>query len=116
MKILIIEDEFIVAAYLRKFLVKHGHEVIGITDDYKSSVEALELEPDLCLVDIRLSRGDSGIDVAKVILEKEIPFAFVSANNEKDTLTQARMTNPISFIPKPVREKEILDLIESIQN
>ncbi|MEZ4936717.1 MAG: response regulator [Crocinitomicaceae bacterium] len=114
MKILIVEDEFIVAAYMKKFLHRNGHEVVAITDDFNSSMDALNLAPELCLVDIRLSKGDSGIEIAHNLRQKNIPFAFVSANNEKDTLLKAKETNPVAFISKPVNESEILELIHEL--
>lgn len=114
MKILIIEDEFIVAAYMKSFLKKNGHEVVAIADDMQSSLGALELEPDLCLVDIRLSNGDSGLEVAEHLLDKKIPFAFVSANNEKDILHKASKLNPTGFFPKPINEIEILNFIDNL--
>jgi len=112
-KILIVEDEFIVANDLRIMLEKAGYKVCGIAP---SVVKALELiatkEPDWILLDIFLQGDKTGIDLAGELTEKGIPFIYISANTNQGILEAAKATLPYGFLVKPFREKDLMVMLD----
>jgi len=112
-KILIVEDEFIVANDLRIMLEKAGYKVCGIAP---SVVKALELiatkAPDWILLDIFLQGDKTGIDLAGQLTEMEIPFIYISANTNQGILEAAKATLPYGFLVKPFREKDLMVMLD----
>jgi len=81
MKILIVEDEAITALSMEATLQDHGHEVVAIADDESSAIRAAaEHTPELALVDMRLSRGDCGLSVARHLRERGVVVVFATGN------------------------------------
>ncbi|KLT64323.1 sigma 54-interacting response regulator [Pedobacter sp. BMA] len=115
-KILIVEDEFIVANDLRIMLEKAGYKVCGIAP---SVVKALELigtkEPDWILLDIFLQGDKTGIDLAGQLTEMGIPFIYISANTNQGILEAAKATLPYGFLVKPFREKDLMVMLDIAQ-
>ncbi|RYY56384.1 MAG: response regulator [Chitinophagaceae bacterium] len=108
-KLLIVEDQFIEADYLRQMLLKAGYEVTGIARSVPQAMEMLSLQkPDLVLVDIFLRGPQTGIDLAGKLMEENIPFVYLSANSNEEVLNAAKATQPYGFIVKPFREKDLL--------
>jgi transcriptional regulator with GAF, ATPase, and Fis domain len=108
-KILIVEDEFVVANDLRLILQKSGYEVCGIADSYDEAMEIVEqYNPGLVLLDIYLKGGKTGIDLAKLLAEKNIAFVYLSANSNQKVMEAAKATQPYGFLVKPFREKDVL--------
>jgi len=112
-KILIVEDEFIVAMDLRIMLVKAGYNVCGIA----SSVDAAKLliaskKPDCVLLDIILKGEETGIDLAWYLREKKIPFLYISANTNESILAAVKETQPYGFMVKPFRERDLLVMLD----
>jgi len=108
-KVLIVEDEFIVAHNLQKTLEKAGFYVIGIADSVKKSMTILEVSrPDFVLLDIYLKGKLTGIDLAKHLLQLQIPFIYISANSNEKVMEAAKQTDPYGFIVKPYRDKDVL--------
>lgn len=115
-KILIVEDQFVEADYLRLILVKAGYDVIGIA---RSVVKAQEImkqtTPDLVLLDIFLKGKLTGIDLALQLKNDNIAFIYLSANSNEEVLTAAKATQPSGFLVKPFREKDLLVTLEIAQ-
>lgn len=85
MRVLIIEDEALVAMEIEGMLALAGHEVIGHADDLASAIAAADAErPDLALVDIQLAQGASGLEVAAALRERGIPVMFATGNCPRD--------------------------------
>jgi transcriptional regulator with GAF, ATPase, and Fis domain len=109
LKVLIVEDQFLEARSLSIMLKNAGHETEGIA---KSVDQALELitgrTPDIVLVDIFLQGDRNGIDLARILDRRNIPFIYLSANSNTSVLEQAIGTRPYGFLVKPFREREIL--------
>lgn len=118
MKIAIIEDEFLVANHLKTILVQYGFKVLGVADDYASALKLTTLNPAIFLVDIRLLNDESGIDVGKMLNEKNIPFIYLTANNELTTIKEAVKTHPQAYLTKPFSERDVIAALElfSIKN
>lgn len=112
MKVIIVEDDFIVADHFKMMLEKHGIQVLDTVNSVKTAIESISLGADLYFVDIRLKGEETGIDFAKILNQKNIDFVFVSANNEVETLKKAASTEPLAYITKPYRESDIIVLLE----
>ena len=112
-KILIVEDELVVARDLRRMLNHIGHRVTGIASSAEKAMALItEERPTLVLLDIFLKGKDTGIDLAFVLKRDNIPFIYVSANSSQQVLEAAKRTSPYGFIVKPFREKDLLVTID----
>jgi len=108
-KILIVEDEFIVADDVQLTLERGGYEVCGIATSVLEAREMVEKKkPSLVLLDIYLKGQLSGIELAKELKEKTIAFVYLSANSNQKILEAAKATEPYGFLVKPFREKDLL--------
>lgn len=112
-KILIVEDEFIVANDLKMMLVKSGYEVCGIA----ASVEEARIlidskKPNWVLLDIILKGDLTGIDLAWELEKKNIPFLFISANTNHSILNAVKETKPYGFLVKPFRERDLFVMLD----
>lgn len=108
-KILIVEDEFIVANDLRLLLERAGYKVCSIADSVSEARSIIDREsPDLVLLDIQLKGMLTGIDLAKELKESQIAFVYLSANSNQRILEAAKATEPYGFLVKPFREKDVL--------
>jgi len=108
-RIIICEDERIVALDLRAFLQRNGYEVPSLfasAEDLLESVEALE--PDLVLMDIHLQGAMDGIEAAAILLERwAIPVILLTAYADGPTIERAKLTHPYAYILKPYDEREL---------
>ncbi|MET4083104.1 DNA-binding NtrC family response regulator [Pedobacter sp. UYP30] len=112
-KILIVEDEFIVADDLQLTLQQAGYQVCGIASSFKEAKLLIEsTKPSLVLLDIQLMGEKNGIDLAQELKVKNIPFVFLSANSNQTILEKAKLTEPFGFLVKPFREKDLLVALE----
>jgi PAS domain S-box-containing protein len=113
-KILIVEDDRIVARDIQQQLARIGHVVVGITargEDVATLV--LENRPDLVLMDIRLEGKLDGIDVAHQIHERlGIPVIFLTAYADEETVRRARVTEPFGYLLKPFEDSQLRTTIE----
>jgi signal transduction histidine kinase len=114
-KILIVEDEPIIALDIKQRLTLMGYEVIAIADSAKTALQAVERYPlNLVLMDIRLRGTISGIEVASQIWsEFNIPVIFVTAHADQATLSQAKATQPFGYIVKPFENEDLVTAIET---
>lgn len=113
-RILIIEDEAIVARDVRSALEAHGHEVVGIARTKSDAIEqSAEKLPDLVLADIRLQEDYDGTEAAVEIRRRfRLPIIYLTAHSDEKTLERARHAEPFGYILKPFDERELLSLIE----
>lgn len=108
-KILIVEDEFVVANDLRLMLQGPDYHITGISDSVEDATAKIALEkPDIVLLDIHLQGNLSGIDLAGRLNEWQIAFIYLSANSNQSTLEKAKATEPYGFLVKPVRQKDLV--------
>ncbi len=113
-RLLIIEDEIIVARDLQSIVEKAGYEVCGLATAAEEALNmAAKLKPDLALVDIIIKGSADGIEIAqKIWQEMEIPVIYVTAYADEETLHRARETAPFGYILKPFDERELRINIE----
>jgi two-component system, sensor histidine kinase len=117
-KILIVEDERIVAHSLRESLQTDGYSVIGIADSALSATRSLQqIQPDLVLLDITLKGETDGITLGQEIQQNfEIPIVYLTAYADTATLARAKTTHPYGYLLKPYRLPEIKIAIEIALN
>lgn len=112
-KVLIVEDQFVEADYLRLMLVQAGYQVTGIARSVPIAQEIIERDkPDFVLVDIFLKGKLTGIDLARQLMEENIAFVYLSAISNEEILAEAKATQPYGFLVKPFREKDLLVTLE----
>jgi DNA-binding NtrC family response regulator len=112
-KILIVEDEFIVANALRLLLEKAGYAVCEFASSYEEAMEIIVLQkPGMVLLDIQLDGKLTGIDLANQLRTLDIAFIYLSANSNKDVFELAKATHPYGFLVKPFREKDVLAALD----
>lgn len=104
MRILILEDDPFIALDLQSILEADGHEVIGVFDSVDDAYEHIEDNFDYALLDVDVVGGKS-FGVASALIERRIPFAFVSASSPGELPHALRQA---AFIPKPFEERTIL--------
>ena len=91
-KILIVEDQFIEANNIRLMLKEAGYAVLPLAASVSQALEILRQESaDLVLLDILLEGEQSGIDLAGILKGRGLPFVYLSANSDKNTLDKAKI-------------------------
>lgn len=113
LKIYIVEDEPLIAATIETILLKMGHSICGEADsvaDVKTDLN--KIKPDLVLVDINLEGGEDGIDLAKHLDSRKIPYLFLTSQTDPETITRVKTTTPLGYIIKPFTEASLQSNIE----
>lgn len=102
-RILIVEDDMIIAANLSLQLTKLGYEVTGIESRGEEALHHAKVNiPDIILMDINLKGHWDGIETVQRIQEvRDIPIVYLTANNDDATFLRAKRTHPYAFISKP---------------
>ncbi|MCZ6671301.1 MAG: response regulator [Verrucomicrobia bacterium] len=108
-KILVVEDENILALDIQGYLQSFGYHVVALADKAEEAVKlATKHKPDLVLMDIRLKGRMDGIDAGKQIWETlYIPVIYLTAYADKATLERAEKSRPYGYILKPFNSKDI---------
>lgn len=114
-RILIVEDEVLVAESVSQLLDHAGHEVVGIASDEASALkEAARGKPDLVLMDIRLAGGGDGVETARRIqAERRVPVVFMSAYYDPKTRARAATVQPAGFVVKPFSPEQLLRAVSA---
>ena len=113
-KILIVEDESIVALDLENRLRNFGYSVPGVAASGEEAIQkAAETRPDMVLMDIRLKGDMDGIKAAQEIRARfDVPVVYLTALADDDALRQAKITEPFGYILKPFEDGELRKTIE----
>lgn len=113
-RILVVEDEALVAMDLRESLEKMGYDVPHVVHSADRALEVATAHPiDLALVDIRMPGSMDGIDVAGTLADRhDIPVVFVTAYSDDGTLSRAKEAGPYGYLVKPVDERRLRTTIE----
>jgi DNA-binding LytR/AlgR family response regulator len=116
-RILIVEDDMIIAANISLQLSNLGYEITGIETKAEEAIHhALETKPDLILMDIQLKGKSNGIDAARVIHQTlDIPIIYLTANEDDTTFLKAKETHPFAFISKPFSKQNLLRTIALVE-
>lgn len=113
-RILIVEDEPLIAEDIHDLLEEMQFKPVGIAYDSETAIDMLtNRQPDLALLDINIEGSKNGIEIAQIIRESyKIPFVFLTSFSDKETLAKAKMTLPYGYIVKPFNENDLKSSIE----
>ena len=113
-RVLIVEDEVLIAKDIAIILEGIDYAVSGIAYDGTSALEQIRTNtPDLALLDIQLGSEPDGIQIAQIIQKEfDIPFIFLTSYATEMILEKAKRTNPMGYIVKPFTEKDLFSTIK----
>lgn len=115
LKVLIIEDDLVIAHDIQEKLVMAGHEVIAIARNHQQALTVIENQvPDIALVDVHLEDSShDGISTIKELLTYHaMPVIYLTGHSEPDTIQRAKETRPAAFLLKPFRAHELAIQLE----
>lgn len=114
LKVLIVEDEPVIAENIAMYLNNHDFEVSGIAYDSAEAIDQLKTNtPDAVILDINLDSEQDGIDIAAFINDSfRIPYLFLTSYSDKTTLERAKAVKPGGYIVKPFNEKTLQASLE----
>lgn len=117
-KILIVDDDVLIAEFLSDELKELGYTNIMLAHSRKQAIKLMnEYKPHLVLLDIRMQSEKEGIYIAEEINEKfKIPFIYITAHSDKEIVKQALHTNPTGYITKPIKAIDIYAAIHLVQS
>ena len=113
-RILIVEDDFLVAVDVETALLDAGFHVVGVAESAERAVELAALQkPTLILMDIRLAGGSDGIDAAiRIYREQGIRCVFASAHTDTITRSRAEAARPLGWLQKPYTMGGLIDAVK----
>ena len=113
-RVLLVEDESIVATDITQILTALGHHVVGRASTGHQAVKNADtLRPDLILMDIRLRGGIDGITAAELIRRQQsVAIVYLSAFSDAETVARAILTQPMAYLIKPFRDVDVKVAIE----
>ncbi|MBF0236639.1 MAG: response regulator [SAR324 cluster bacterium] len=112
-RILIVEDEFVVAKELQMILTMSGYSADTAASGEKAIQAIGRNRPDLVLMDIMIQGELDGIDLAHYLnTHYQIPVIYLTAYTDKKTLERAKLTEPYGYLVKPFKEKDVYTMIE----
>jgi DNA-binding LytR/AlgR family response regulator len=113
-KILIIEDEMVIAANISLQLTSLGYEVTGIIPRGEEALIHIKVnKPDIVVLDINLKGEIDGIETAQLMQkDQNIPIIYLTANADDNNFNRAKATNPYAFISKPFKKLDLQRAIE----
>lgn len=114
-RILIVEDDAIIALQIRKYLEKSNYHICDTVASGEKAITVAEDQlPDMVLMDINLKGKMDGIEAAGIIRSRfNLPVIFMTAYHDDEHLERAKKTIPFGFVLKPVREKELKIALET---
>jgi CheY-like chemotaxis protein len=115
-RVLVVEDEYIIAMDIRSILEKLGFEVPAVAVTGEESIDrASQLDPDLILMDVKLKGSMDGISAALLIQkQRSIPVVFVTAYGDEKTIERIERNERFGVINKPFIEHELEEAILSL--
>ncbi len=112
-QLLIVEDEYVIANNLKLILQKAGYSVLGIARSVAEANELINRQiPNMVLLDIYLKGEQTGIDLARQLEDINIPFIYISANDNTSVLEEVKTTASSGYIVKPFRGQDVLTTLE----
>jgi len=113
-KVLIVEDDAVIASIEKWRLLKLGYELCGSAENGADALSSVEkMKPDIVLMDIALKGEIDGIETAgRIKKEYNIPVIFVSSNTDDATLSRVKAVRPDGFIIKPFDDDDLRIAIE----
>ncbi|NIL74577.1 MULTISPECIES: response regulator [Rhodococcus] len=113
LRVVVAEDESLIRLDLVEMLREEGYEVVGEAADGQQAVDlAVELRPDLVIMDVKMPRRD-GIDAASEIAEKRIaPVVILTAFSQRELVEKARDAGAMAYLVKPFSKADLMPAVE----
>jgi PAS domain S-box-containing protein len=113
-RVLVVEDQKLIAADIKQTLEKIGYDVVAsVASGEEAVTKAIDLRPELILMDIRLRGEMDGIEAATAIRHRiDIPIVYLTAYADEETVQRAMVTSPFGYLVKPFNERELRAAIE----
>jgi CheY-like chemotaxis protein len=113
-KILVVEDENIIALNIKKKLKSFGYTVPAIVSTAEDAIKMTEITfPDLILMDVMLKGEMNGVQAIEEIRKKfDIPVIYLTAYSDDEVLERAKLTQPYGYVLKPFEEDDLRAVIE----
>jgi CheY-like chemotaxis protein len=111
--LLVVEDDALVASYIRDVLEESGFVVTGVASSGPEAMALADEDPvDLALVDIKLAGPMDGIEVACLLRDRhEVPSIFLSGLYDPETMARAEIAAPLGFLQKPFRPSQVFNAL-----
>ncbi|MDI9637815.1 ATP-binding protein [Oscillatoria amoena NRMC-F 0135] len=113
-RVLITEDEILIARKIEQTLKRAGYEVVGIATDGEAALQKVsETAPNLVLMDIVMPGELDGVETAQIIRDRfRVPVVYLTAYADRETLERAKITLPFGYVLKPFEERELTIAVE----
>ena len=113
-RILIVEDEILVAQDFAARLTEAGYDIVGLASSVKEAQDFIDSHKiDIALLDIMLDEGGTGIEVAKYLnAHQPVPFIFITSLVDSQTVEKAKEVSPSAYLVKPFVSRELHIAIE----
>ena len=117
-KILVVEDESLIALDIKFILEKEGYDVITNIKTVETAIACIEEHnPDMVLIDINLNQNKDGVDLGTYLLAKDtIPYIYITSYSNKVVLDRVNDTRPHGYIVKPFRAENLITTISVVLN
>jgi len=114
MRIVIGEDEILIAEHLKDIVNSFKHKVVGVGHNKDEILILIEkTKPDMVLLDIRMESKFTGIEIGEILLHQYgIPFIYISAHSDKEIIERALPTKPSGYIIKPFKPMDVYTAIQ----
>jgi CheY-like chemotaxis protein len=114
LRVLVVEDEALVADYVADVVEEAGHEVAGFAATGEKALEYLVQDRvDLAILDIKLKGSMSGIEVAHKARDCAIPHVYISGSGDPSTRQAADATGPLAFLQKPFNQQTLVSVLKT---
>lgn len=116
-RILVVEDEALIAMHIKAILEAQNYEVVTC-NSYECAISYIDdLFPSIVLIDINLNKNKGGLDIAKYLLKRDtIPYIYITSYADKDTIDRVNETRPFGYIVKPFKDIDVISTISIILN
>ena len=113
-KILIVEDEILVAFQMKRELESRGYVVDEPAYTGEKAIESARAQsPDICIMDIRLPGDMDGIEAARIIQShKDVPVIFVTGYKDSEIVERTQLVHPLAVLGKPTLIRQIEEIIQ----
>jgi DNA-binding NarL/FixJ family response regulator len=117
-KLMIVEDNMLIRMDLEESLVESGFEICATACSGEEAItKAIDVKPELILMDIGLKGEMTGIEAASILREKiNVPIIFLSGNSDLKTHPDTLAVEPIAFLVKPVDTYNLIDIIQRVES
>lgn len=117
-KIIVVEDELVIALHIKRVLEKENYEVFINITSVEDAIQHIEASPpNLVLIDINLNKNKEGTELGSYLLKKDnIPYVYITSYSDKSTLDKVNITRPQGYIVKPFKDEDLVSTVSIVLN